>query len=73
MQKLELTWIGKNEPRENIEPRILIENPQYSYGEIETASKIKASLVISSYCQENFQIVDVKFKSKSFENANKIS
>jgi len=43
------------------------------YGEIETASKIKASLVISSYCQENFQIVDVKFKSKSFENANKIS
>src|SRR5574344_291468 len=36
MQKLELTWIGKDEPRENIEPRILIENPQYSYGEIET-------------------------------------
>ncbi len=36
MQKLELTWIGKDEPRENIEPRILIENPQYSYGEGET-------------------------------------
>ena len=36
MQKLELTWIGKDEPRENIEPRILIENPQYSYGEIQT-------------------------------------
>ncbi len=36
MQKLELTWIGKNDPRENIEPRILIENPKYSYGEIET-------------------------------------
>ena len=35
MQKLELTWIGKDEPRENIEPRILIENPQYSYGEVE--------------------------------------
>src|SRR5574344_684854 len=36
MQKLELTWIGKNEPRENIEPRILIENPEYSYGEVKT-------------------------------------
>ncbi len=29
-QKLELTWIGKeNKPR--LEPRILLENPQYSY------------------------------------------
>lgn len=36
MQKLELTWIGKNDPKENIEPRILIENPEYSYGEVET-------------------------------------
>lgn len=31
-QKLELTWIGKgNEPK--LEPRILIENPQYSFGD----------------------------------------
>ena len=30
VQKLELTWVGKNE-RENIEPRILIENPELSY------------------------------------------
>lgn len=31
-QKLELTWIGKgDEPK--LEPRILIENPEYSYGE----------------------------------------
>lgn len=31
-QKLELTWIGKGEePR--LEPRILIENPDYSYGD----------------------------------------
>lgn len=36
MQKLELMWIGKDEPHENIEPRILIENPEYSYGEVET-------------------------------------
>ena len=36
MQKLELTWIGKDEPREAIEPRIFIENPEYSFGEVET-------------------------------------
>ena len=36
MNKLELNWIGKydvqNSPRP--EPRILIENPQYSYGDV---------------------------------------
>lgn len=32
LQKLELTWIGKGkEPK--LEPRILIENPEYSYGD----------------------------------------
>lgn len=32
LQKLELTWIGKgDEPK--LEPRILIENPAYSYGD----------------------------------------
>lgn len=30
-QKLELTWIGKGE-EPKLEPRILIENPEYSYG-----------------------------------------
>lgn len=31
LQKLELTWIGKgDEPK--LEPRILVENPEYSYG-----------------------------------------
>ncbi|MFN9972288.1 MAG: site-specific DNA-methyltransferase, partial [Phycisphaerae bacterium] len=29
-QKLELTWIGKDE-RPRLEPRILLENPQLSY------------------------------------------
>ena len=29
-QRLELTWIGKDE-RPRLEPRILIENPDYSY------------------------------------------
>ena len=32
MQKLELTWIGKGE-QINPEPRILIEKPEYSYGD----------------------------------------
>ncbi|MCH3885679.1 site-specific DNA-methyltransferase [Tenacibaculum aquimarinum] len=31
-QKLELTWIGKGE-EPSLEPRILIENPEYSYGD----------------------------------------
>jgi adenine-specific DNA-methyltransferase len=35
LQKLELTWIGKgDEPK--LEPRILIENPEYSYGDTNT-------------------------------------
>lgn len=38
LQKLELTWIGKDDPREPIEPRILIENPDYSYGTAETGT-----------------------------------
>jgi len=32
LQKLELTWIGKDE-EPKLEPRILIENPEYSYGD----------------------------------------
>jgi len=34
-QKLELTWIGKGE-EPKLEPRILIENPEYSYGDPNT-------------------------------------
>ena len=34
--KLELTWIGKNEQRLSAEPRILLENTDYSYGIIES-------------------------------------
>lgn len=34
--KLELTWIGKYDEQKPVEPRILIENPEYSYGEVET-------------------------------------
>ncbi|MDE5783713.1 MAG: site-specific DNA-methyltransferase [Prevotella sp.] len=37
LNKLELTWIGKyDEDKQPIEPRILIENPEYSCGEAET-------------------------------------
>ena len=35
LQKLELTWVGKYDEQQPLEPRILIENPEYSYGEIE--------------------------------------
>ena len=39
-QKLELTWVGKNDPREHIEPRILIEDPSRSYGDKSTENMI---------------------------------
>lgn len=38
LQKLELTWIGKYDEHAPIEPRILIENPDYSYGTVETGT-----------------------------------
>lgn len=40
LQKLELTWIGKEDEREPLEPRILIENPQYSYGDTESGNML---------------------------------
>ncbi len=36
-QRLELTWIGKGE-EDILEPRILIENPEYSYGDPSTGN-----------------------------------
>jgi adenine-specific DNA-methyltransferase len=39
-QKLELTWIGKDDEREAIEPRILIEDPKYSYGDTESGNML---------------------------------
>jgi len=39
LQKLELSWIGKgDEPK--LEPRILIENPEYSYGDVDTENML---------------------------------
>ena len=40
LQKLELTWIGKDEKRKAIEPRILIEDPRYSYGDTESGNML---------------------------------
>lgn len=40
LQKLELTWIGKDDKREPIEPRILIENPKFSYGDAESGNML---------------------------------
>lgn len=42
-QRLELTWIGKNNPEydvANIEPRILEENPKLSYGDKNTENMV---------------------------------
>lgn len=38
LNKLELTWIGKDEERAAIEPRILIEDPTLACGEVETGT-----------------------------------
>lgn len=40
LQKLELTWIGKDEQVEPLEPRILIENPEYSFGDSENGNML---------------------------------
>lgn len=39
LQKLELTWIGKGE-EPKLEPRIMIENPEYSYGDPESGNML---------------------------------
>ena len=36
--KLELTWIGKYDEHQSLEPRILIEDKKYSYGMPETGT-----------------------------------
>ena len=38
-QKLELTWIGKGE-EPKLEPRILVENPEYSYGDPDSGNML---------------------------------
>ena len=38
INKLELTWIGKEDEPLAIEPRLLIDTPEYSFGEVETGT-----------------------------------
>ena len=38
INKLELTWIGKEEEPRAIEPRLLLDSPEYSFGEVETGT-----------------------------------
>ena len=38
INKLELTWIGKNEKPLAVEPRLLLDTPEYSFGEVETGT-----------------------------------
>ena len=40
INKLELTWIGKEDVHLAIEPRLLLETPEYSFGEIESATNL---------------------------------
>jgi len=40
LQKLELTWVGKYDEKPALEPRILIENPEYSYGDGDTGNML---------------------------------
>lgn len=40
LQKLELTWVGKDDKREPVEPCILIENNQYSYGDTRSGNML---------------------------------
>ncbi len=35
INKLELTWIGKENDPIALEPRLLIDTPEYSYGDVE--------------------------------------
>ncbi|MCM1071536.1 MAG: site-specific DNA-methyltransferase [Alistipes timonensis] len=38
LNKLELTWIGKEDDQAPLEPRIFLDSPQNSYGEVETGT-----------------------------------
>lgn len=38
INKLELTWIGKEDEPLAIEPRLLLDTPEYSFGKVETGS-----------------------------------
>jgi len=38
INKLELTWIGKEEDPTPLEPRIFLDSPEHSYGEVETGT-----------------------------------
>lgn len=38
INKLELTWIGKDEEPLAVEPRLLIESPKYNFGEVATGT-----------------------------------
>ena len=40
INKLELTWVGKYVEKPALEPRILVENPEYSYGDWDTGNML---------------------------------
>ena len=38
INKVELTWIGKHDDSQSIEPRLLLEIPEYGFGEVQTGT-----------------------------------
>ena len=38
INKWELTWIGKHDDSQSIEPRLLLEIPEYGFGEVQTGT-----------------------------------
>ena len=79
-QKLELTWIGKNNSEydiSNIEPRILEERKDLSYGDPDTENMIihgdnllALKALLPEYQALNFIMVVVHKESKFFRRLN---
>ena len=61
--KLELTWVGKYDEKPALEPRILIENPELSYGEV------KAEILGNGKCWKGNMLIhgDNLLATKSLE------
>ena len=59
LQKLELTWIGKGE-EPKLEPRILIENPEYSYGDPSSENMLihGDNLLALKALEHDFELID---------------
>lgn len=55
INKLELTWIGKEDEPLAIEPRLLIDTPEYSFGEVETGVLPNGKTMAGQYAHSRRQ------------------